>query len=72
MARAELQNRPDLWTFDFSEKDIDELETASSQVLNSDVAIRDITPANFPIPGLKSKLENIRDGLINGEGFSCA
>lgn len=59
----------DRWVRRLSEQNIDELDQALEKVEASGLGWREITAANFPLPGMTALIEDIRDELEDGAGM---
>ena len=66
---ADLQDRPDLWLYQLTEADIDELEAAAEHYLSLGRDIGEITKDAFPLDAFGAHLEALRNVLLNGIGF---
>jgi hypothetical protein len=64
---ADLAKRPEEWTWTLSSAEIAEIETAVAGVAGRDIAT--ITRADFPLPTVGPKLDQVRDEILNGRGF---
>jgi len=58
------------WLHSFQVDEITEVEKAVASVANSNADIAAMTAADFPLPALGPRLENLRDEVINGRGFA--
>ncbi len=60
---------PAAWTYQLSEDDIDEVESALAIARAECRDVLDVRRDNFPLPGLAVVLGHITEELINGRGF---
>ncbi len=66
---SEIATIPDQWRWSLSATEVGELEEAAQQYLSAGGTLAELSPENFVIPGLRPKLERVRDTLIHGIGF---
>ena len=64
---ADLAKRPEEWTWTLSSAEIAEIEAAVAGVAGRDIAT--ISRADFPLPTMGPKLDQVRDEILNGRGF---
>lgn len=60
----------DEWLFHLDDDDIAELDAAADGVEARGLDIKDITRDDFPLPGLESKLAQIKTELMDGHGIA--
>lgn len=65
---AELANS-DRWVRDITDAHVDELDRALAAVEDRGLGWREITAADFPIPGMADLIEDIRSELEDGSGI---
>src|SRR5580658_6993970 len=65
----DLRGREDKWTYQLSPKDIAEIEAATAAARARGLDIAEIRPADFPLPNLRTKLDRLREEVLNGRGF---
>lgn len=58
------------WIYQLSESETAEIEAAVSGVERRGLDIKDITKADFPLPGFSAALNELRDELLDGRGFA--
>lgn len=66
---AELRDKPEQWTHILSDTEIDEIRAAVSYARSLNKATRDLTRADFPLPGLLSQCRQWQATLSTGLGF---
>ncbi len=67
---AEEMRRRDDWIVPLTPSDVAELRGAAADSARRGVALTEITPAAFPLPGLGAKLTETLDQVVNGRGFA--
>ncbi|KAJ5971509.1 Taurine catabolism dioxygenase TauD/TfdA [Penicillium vulpinum] len=65
----EYRENDDLWTHRFTSDEVAEISGASDQFIKSGIPLTGITKANFLLPNLSERMENLRQDLLNGKGF---
>ncbi len=58
------------WIVPLAPADIAEIEAAMAPLLARNVDIASITAADFPLPGLKARLDGVLRALLHGRGFA--
>lgn len=64
-----MMSQTNEWIIHLTGADIVELETAYESLVASNQSIVEMTPKNFPLPTLGSRLLSLREELIGGRGF---
>ncbi|GAM42913.1 hypothetical protein TCE0_044f17309 [Talaromyces pinophilus] len=59
-----------LWKHPFTEEELEELSTAAEQYLASGRSLTEMSKEYFPLPKMAKYLEEVRDDLMNGRGFT--
>ncbi|KAJ5374415.1 Taurine catabolism dioxygenase TauD/TfdA [Penicillium concentricum] len=65
----DYREKPELWTHRFTEEEVTEISYATDQFIQSGTPLTGISKANFHLPNLSKRMENLRQDLINGKGF---
>lgn len=65
---TDLAGRDD-WIIPLTPEDLSELDAALAAVRSQGIPVQEITPANFPLPGLGEKLRSLAEEVENGRGF---
>ena len=65
----DLRGRKEEWTYQLSPKDIAEIDAATAAARARGLDIAEIRPADFPLPNLGTKLDRLREEVLNGRGF---
>ena len=65
----EMVKKKDQWITELLPEEISELEQVAQNFINNSIDLGTITKINFPLPLLETRLENIRNTLIQGRGF---
>ncbi|KAJ5151337.1 uncharacterized protein N7482_010589 [Penicillium canariense] len=66
----DYRENPDRWTHRLTDEEINELGTVADEYIQKDLPLTGISKqTNFPLPKLSSRLEVLRNDLINGKGF---
>ncbi|OQD60326.1 hypothetical protein PENPOL_c024G07409 [Penicillium polonicum] len=65
----DYQEHPELWTHPFTAEEVAEISDAADQFTQTGTPLTGISMANFPLPNLSQRLEELRQDLINGKGF---
>jgi len=65
----ELEKTPELWVWQLSTDDITELTQATQTFIQSGLNAEHMSKADFPLPKLEKKLEEVKQNLIKGVGF---
>jgi hypothetical protein len=60
---------PDTWRWTLSAAELAELEDAARRFLSTVGDLARLTPENFAVPGLRPKLDRMRETLVHGIGF---
>jgi len=63
-----VQQEP--WVIELSQSEIAEVEQAVEQSLSSGADLRYLTPQNFRLPGLATRLAQMQHELLHGRGFA--
>lgn len=63
-------NGSDAWIYTLSESELGEIEAAVAGVEARGLDIKDITKADFPLPGFAAALDDVRGELLDGRGFA--
>ena len=58
------------WLYPLSAAEIDDLDRALAEIERRNVALMDITRADFALPVLGPVLDTLREEIVNGRGFS--
>jgi hypothetical protein len=67
---ADLAPHPERWTYRLNEAEIAEIDAAIGAVRRAGTALDRISPASFPLPTLRPRLERALDRrILNGLGF---
>ncbi|KAI7843623.1 hypothetical protein COHA_002863 [Chlorella ohadii] len=64
-----LASDPSTWQYILSPQDQQEIVDAAQRAVASGKPVPELTKADFPLPGLGTKLEQIRDSVVFGRGF---
>ena len=64
----EMRGRSD-WRYRFTAGDVAEIRAALAHSANTGKATREMTAADFPLPGLSARMTAAREQLINGYGL---
>ena len=64
---AELARHPEQWIYTLAPAELDELNTAVAAVRGRDLAT--LAAANFALPRLGPRLDEMREDVLNGRGF---
>ena len=64
----EMRGRSD-WRYRFTADDVAEIQAALAHSANTGKATREMTAADFPLPGLSARMTAAREQLINGYGL---
>lgn len=67
---SEMQTRPDLWSYELTDRDIEELQRATQLVTEREVPLSEITPRNFLLPTLGPRLKTAALEVTSGLGFA--
>jgi hypothetical protein len=65
----DLRSREDEWIYRLSPNEIAEIEAATAAARARGLDIAEIRPADFPLPNLGTKLDRLREEVLNGRGF---
>ncbi|HEV8030562.1 MAG TPA: TauD/TfdA family dioxygenase [Stellaceae bacterium] len=65
----DLRSREDEWIYRLSPNEIAEIEAATAAARACGLDIAEIRPADFPLPNLGTKLDRLREEVLNGRGF---
>jgi hypothetical protein len=63
----DLARQPERWCLALREADVAEIEAALAQVREK--PILEIGAADFPVPGLRERLEAVKNEVLHGQGF---
>jgi hypothetical protein len=55
---------------DTSSEDLEEIDTALANFKTFELDGNEVDPTNFPLPNLKMRLDESRDRIYSGSGFS--
>jgi hypothetical protein len=67
---ADLASHPERWTYRLTAAEIAEIDAAIGVVRSAGTALDRISPASFPLPTLRARLERALDRqILNGLGF---
>ena len=66
---GDYQSHPERWTHIFSDEEIDELSTAAGNFISAGLPLTAMTRDLFPLPGLASFFNTVRNEVVNGKGF---
>jgi len=64
-----MQSNPDLWLIQLTDGDIADLEQAARHYLSLGRDIGEITKQDFPLKSFNTRLEGMKNTLLNGHGF---
>jgi len=67
--RGQQTAASDEWVYQLDAADIAELDAAAEATETAGVDILDITQADFTLPGIASRLAELRNDLLHGRGF---
>lgn len=65
----DMMAQPDKWVYGLNQNDIEELEQAAEQFMNSGKSLPECTSNHFPLPNFSRVLSKFRLQLIHGIGF---
>jgi hypothetical protein len=65
----DLRSREDEWIYRLSPNEIAEIEAATAAARACGLDIAEIRPADFPLPNLGTKLDRLREEVLNGRGL---
>ncbi|KAL4868975.1 hypothetical protein BDV12DRAFT_90197 [Aspergillus spectabilis] len=66
---SEYRNNPEKWTHSFTDDEVAEISATSDTFINSGTPLTGITKALFPLPVLETRMDALREDLLNGKGF---
>lgn len=66
---ADLERRPEEWTYRLSATEIGEIERAAAGIRARGLDLGEITRADFPLPTFGATLDRFRDEILNRRGF---
>jgi hypothetical protein len=65
----DLAADPSAWTHRLTDDEIAELDAALASAEAAGLDVIDLTPDNFPLPSLASRLDDLRAELVHGRGL---
>ena len=65
----DLATDPSAWTHRLTDDEIAELDAALASAEAAGLDVIDLTPDNFPLPSLSSRLDDLRAELVHGRGL---
>ncbi|KAL4904208.1 hypothetical protein BDW74DRAFT_155255 [Aspergillus multicolor] len=66
---SEYRDNPEKWTHSFTDEENTEIGAAADAFIASGTPLTGITKALFPLPALSTRMNALREDLLNGKGF---
>ncbi|KAK5209224.1 hypothetical protein LTR20_003950 [Exophiala xenobiotica] len=65
----DFKNNPEKWTYTFTEDEVVEIGAAADRFIQQDLPLTGITKPLFQLPRLASRMQGLRQTLLDGQGF---